>query len=307
MMITERIQPNLVTIDQLDAEDALDLIHEAQAYKAGKTVELKRPAYAMNLFFEDSTRTKSSFQMAQLKLGMKIINFNAQTSSVNKGESLYDTLKTIESIGVDIAVIRHSENNYYRDLLKNHHLNIGIVNAGDGSGQHPSQCLLDMMTIAEQFHCFHDLKVLIVGDISHSRVARSNAQMLTRLGAKVYFAGPKQWFDDAFTQYGEYGKLDDLLPQMDVVNLLRIQNERLGADIEVDTGDYHERYGLTKSRYDQMKEKAIIIHPAPVNRGVEIDSDLVESPKSRIFTQMENGVFVRMAILSRILRYRKAL
>lgn len=307
MMITERIQPNLVTIDQLDAEDALDLIHEAQAYKAGKTVELKRPAYAMNLFFEDSTRTKSSFQMAQLKLGMKIINFNAQTSSVNKGESLYDTLKTIESIGVDIAVIRHSENNYYRDLLKNHHLNIGIVNAGDGSGQHPSQCLLDMMTIAEQFHCFHDLKVLIVGDISHSRVARSNAQMLTRLGAKVYFAGPKQWFDDAFTQYGEYGELDDLLPQMDVVNLLRIQNERLGADIEVDTGDYHERYGLTKARYDQMKEKTIIIHPAPVNRGVEIDSDLVESPKSRIFTQMENGVFVRMAILSRILRYRKAL
>lgn len=307
MMISERIQPNLVTMDQLDAEDAMDLIHEAQAFKAGKTVELKRPAYAMNLFFEDSTRTKSSFQMAQLKLGMKIINFNAKTSSVNKGETLYDTLKTVESIGVDIAVIRHPENDYYQALLKHPQLKIGIVNAGDGSGQHPSQCLLDMMTIAEQFHCFHDLKVLIVGDIAHSRVARSNAQMLTRLGAKVYFAGPRAWFDESFSQYGEYGDLDKLLPEMDVVNLLRIQNERFDASADTASQDFHERYGLTKARYDQMKEQAIIIHPAPVNRGVEIDSDLVESPKSRIFTQMQNGVFVRMAILARILRYRKAL
>lgn len=308
MMMTERIQPNLVTIDQLDAEDALDLIHEAQAYKAGKTVTLKRPAYAMNLFFEDSTRTKSSFQMAQLKLGMKILNFNAQTSSVNKGETLYDTLKTIESIGVDIAVIRHSQNGYYKDLLSNHQLNIGIVNAGDGSGQHPSQCLLDMMTIVEQFKCFRGLKVLIVGDIVHSRVARSNATMLTRLGAQVYFAGPQQWFDQSFTQYGEYGDIDELLPKMDVVNILRIQNERLNqSEAHVNEAFYHSNYGLTKARYDKMKKDAIIIHPAPVNRDVEIDSDLVESSKSRIFTQMQNGVFVRMAILSRILRYRQAL
>lgn len=305
MINTERIQPNLVTVADMDAADAIDLIHEAQAYKAGKQAVLTAPAYAVNLFFENSTRTKTSFQMAQMKLGMNVLEFEAGTSSVKKGESLYDTVKTMESIGVNVAVIRHPENEYYNQLLNHSDLKIGIVNGGDGSGQHPSQCLLDMMTINEEFGDFKGLKVLIIGDLSHSRVAHSNAMMLNRLGAEVYFAGPEKWYDPTLEQYGTFGDFDELLPQMDVVNLLRVQNERLTtADGQAfDANQYHQVYGLTLERAAKMKQGAIIMHPAPVNRGVEIDSSLVEAPNSRIFQQMTNGVYTRMAILSRVLRY----
>ncbi|CUR40673.1 Aspartate carbamoyltransferase [Limosilactobacillus reuteri] len=305
MISTERIQPNLVTVADMDAADAIDLIHEAQAYKAGKQAVLTAPAYAVNLFFENSTRTKTSFQMAQMKLGMNVLEFEAGTSSVKKGESLYDTVKTMESIGVNVAVIRHPENEYYNQLINHSDLKIGIVNGGDGSGQHPSQCLLDMMTINEEFGDFKGLKVLIIGDLSHSRVAHSNAMMLNRLGAEVYFAGPEKWYDPTLEQYGTFGDFDELLPQMDVVNLLRVQNERLTtADGQAfDANQYHQAYGLTLERAAKMKQGAIIMHPAPVNRGVEIDSSLVEAPNSRIFQQMKNGVYTRMAILSRILRY----
>lgn len=305
MISTERIQPNLVTVADMDAEDAIDLIHEAQAYKAGKQAVLTAPAYAVNLFFENSTRTKTSFQMAQMKLGMHVLEFEAGTSSVKKGESLYDTVKTMESIGVNIAVIRHPENEYYQQLINHSDLKIGIVNGGDGSGQHPSQCLLDMMTIDEEFGGFKGLKVLIIGDLSHSRVAHSNAMMLNRLGAEVYFAGPEKWYDPALEQYGTFGDFDELLPHMDVVNLLRVQNERLTADDgqAFNADQYHQAYGLTLERAAKMKQGAIIMHPAPVNRGVEIDSSLVEAPNSRIFQQMTNGVYTRMAILSRVLRY----
>lgn len=305
MISTERIQPNLVTVADMDAADAIDLIYEAQAYKAGKQAVLTAPAYAVNLFFENSTRTKTSFQMAQMKLGMKVLEFEAGTSSVKKGESLYDTVKTMESIGINVAVIRHPENEYYNQLLNHSDLKIGIVNGGDGSGQHPSQCLLDMMTINEEFGDFKGLKVLIIGDLSHSRVAHSNAIMLNRLGAEVYFAGPEKWYDPTLEQYGTFGDFDELLPQMDVVNLLRVQNERLTtADGQAfDANQYHQAYGLTLERAAKMKQGAIIMHPAPVNRGVEIDSSLVEAPNSRIFQQMTNGVYTRMAILSRVLRY----
>ena len=243
--------------------------------------------------------------MAQMKLGMKVLEFEAGTSSVKKGESLYDTVKTMESIGINVAVIRHPENEYYNQLLNHSDLKIGIVNGGDGSGQHPSQCLLDMMTINEEFGDFKGLKVLIIGDLSHSRVAHSNAIMLNRLGAEVYFAGPEKWYDPTLEQYGTFGDFDELLPQMDVVNLLRVQNERLTtADGQAfDANQYHQAYGLTLERAAKMKQGAIIMHPAPVNRGVEIDSSLVEAPNSRIFQQMTNGVYTRMAILSRVLRY----
>lgn len=305
MISTERIQPNLVTVADMDAADAIDLIHEAQAYKAGKQAVLTAPAYAVNLFFENSTRTKTSFQMAQMRLGMNVLEFEAGTSSVKKGESLYDTVKTMESIGVNVAVIRHPENEYYNQLINHSDFKIGIVNGGDGSGQHPSQCLLDMMTINEEFGDFKGLKVLIIGDLSHSRVAHSNAMMLNRLGAEVYFAGPEKWYDPTLEQYGTFGDFDELLPQMDVVNLLRVQNERLTtADGQAfDANQYHQAYGLTLERAAKMKQGAIIMHPAPVNRGVEIDSSLVEASNSRIFQQMTNGVYTRMAILSRVLRY----
>lgn len=308
MMMTERTQNNLVTVEKMDEEDVMDLLHEAEDFKAGKQVKLRKPAYVMNLFFENSTRTKTSFQMAEHKLGMQVLNFDADTSSVTKGETLYDTLKTIESIGVNVAVIRHPQDRYYEDLIQSG-LELSLVNGGDGSGQHPSQCLLDMMTIHEQFGRFQGLNVLIIGDLKHSRVARSNAQMLHMLGANLYFAGPAEWHDDSFEAYGQYGEIDELLPQMDVVNLLRVQHERLGANDNqaFDAETYHQTFGLTLARYQQMKDDAIIIHPAPVNRGVEIDSNLVESHKSRIFEQMANGVYARMAILARILRHQQLL
>lgn len=305
MIINKHMQKNLVSVENMTADDAIDLIHEAQLFKRGANVKLNRPAYAINMFFENSTRTKTSFQMAELKLGMKILQFEAKTSSVQKGESLYDTLKTVDSIGANVAVIRHPENEYYKDLIENHHLDLGIVNAGDGSGQHPSQCMLDMMTMYEEFGHIKGLKVMILGDISHSRVAHSDGEMLQRLGAEVHFAGPKEWYDPDLNQCGQFGDLDDLIHQMDVVYLLRVQNERLtGAEnSEFDAKAYHKQYGLTMERYGRMKKDAIIMHPAPVNRGVEINTKLVEAPNARIFTQMHNGVFIRMAMLARVLRY----
>ncbi|MEN3244272.1 aspartate carbamoyltransferase catalytic subunit [Fructilactobacillus sanfranciscensis] len=296
-----KYQHDLVTVTDMSETEVLHKIKLAQLFKAGKRITLNRPVYAMNLFFENSTRTHTSFDMAERRLGMQVLQFDANASSVTKGETLEDTVKTIQAIGVDLAVIRHSENEYYNDLLKQN-LDISIVNAGDGSGQHPSQSLLDMMTIYEEFGTFKDIKVSIIGDLNHSRVARSNMELLTRLGAKVAFAGPNQWYDDKFAKYGAHLTVDEVAQDSDVVMLLRVQKERLGDELnDFDEGKYHQKYGLTKERYATMKENSIIMHPAPVNRGVEIDSNLVESDKSRIFKQMENGMYMRMAILTDVM------
>ncbi|USS87743.1 aspartate carbamoyltransferase catalytic subunit [Fructilactobacillus hinvesii] len=294
-------QHDLVSVSDLSEADVLHKIRLAQLFQAGKTVRLTRPAFAMNLFFENSTRTHTSFEMAERRLGMQVLQFVADGSSVTKGETLGDTIKTIQAIGVDVAVIRHPENEYYQPLLADN-LDISIVNGGDGSGQHPSQSLLDMMTIYQEFGTFKDLNITIVGDLNHSRVARSNMALLTRLGAHVSFAGPEQWYNAEFEQYGNYTTIDDAVKNSDVVMLLRVQKERLGTELEdFDAESYHQRFGLTKERYQRMKPNAIIMHPAPVNRGIEIDSSLVEQPKSRIFKQMENGMYMRMAILTDVL------
>lgn len=298
----------LVSVDQLSNQDVMTILHQAQAFQAGKTVTLKRPTFAMNLFFENSTRTHTSFEMAQRRLGMQVLAFDPKTSSITKGESLLDTLKTIQAIGVDLAVIRHPQNAYYTPLVQAG-LKLSLINAGDGSGQHPSQSLLDMLTIYQEFGHFSGLKVAIVGDVSHSRVARSNMHLLTQLGATVYFSGPKAWINADFTAYGEYRPLDDLVGKMDVLMLLRVQHERLTQDSNAtfDAHEYHQRYGLTLERAKRMPAHAIIMHPAPVNRGVELASDLVEAPQSRIFQQMTNGVYVRMAMIARLLAQRDLL
>lgn len=292
----------LVSVDQLDNQDVMAFIKLAQAYQRGKTVQLTRPSYAMNLFFENSTRTKTSFEMAERRLGMQVIPFDPQTSSVTKGESLLDTLKTVQAIGLDLAVIRHPRDHYYQPLI-DAQLPLSLINAGDGSGQHPSQSLLDMMTIDEEFGHITGLKIAIIGDLAHSRVARSNMELLTQLGATVYFSGPKEWYTADFAQYGEYRPIDDLVGEMDVMMLLRVQHERLTqANNEAfDATTYHQQYGLTIARAAKMKSKAIIMHPAPVNRGVELASELVDAPQSRIFQQMANGVYVRMAMISYLL------
>ena len=251
--------------------------------------------------FENSTRTHKSFDVAEKKLGIEVIEFDASTSSVQKGETLYDTVLTMSALGVDVAVIRHGDENYYDDLIQSKTIQCGIINGGDGSGQHPTQCLLDLMTIYEEFGRFEGLKVAIVGDITHSRVAKSNMQMLKRLGAEVFFSGPAQWYDEEFEVYGHYLPLDELVGEVDVMMMLRVQHERHDGNESFSKEEYHQQYGLTVGRAKKMKEGAIIMHPAPVNRDVELADSLVEGYQARIIQQMTNGVFVRMAILEAVL------
>ncbi len=304
---------NFVSVEDLSADEVNALIARAEYFKRGGAVpKLNKPVYVVNGFFENSTRTHTSFAVAERKLGLTEIPFDPTHSSVKKGETLYDTMLTMTALGIDLAVIRHSENNYYQPLIdtkEGEQANIGIINAGDGSGQHPSQCLLDVMTIHEQFGTFKGLKIAIIGDISHSRVARSNAQLLNKLGAEVYFSGPEYWFNEDFTQYGQYKPVDELVGEMDAIMLLRVQHERLSNDDahekDFSKEAYHEKYGMNQDRYNKMKDNAIIMHPGPINRGVELASELVEAPKSVFFRQMQNGVFMRMAMIEAVLRGRK--
>lgn len=293
---------HLVTMETLSNEEVLGLIERGIAFKNGRAdFTLDRQYFAANLFFESSTRTHKSFEVAEKKLGLDVIEFDAKTSSVNKGETLYDTILTMSALGVDICVIRHSEVDYYKELIDSRTIQTAIVNGGDGSGQHPSQCLLDLMTIYEEFGDFENLKVAIAGDITHSRVAKSNMQILKRLGAEIYFAGPKEWYSEEFDVYGKHVSIDEIIGEVDVLMLLRVQHERHDGKGSFSKKDYHKLHGLTTERYKKLKGSAIIMHPAPVNRDVEIADQLVEAPQSRIVTQMRNGVFVRMAILEAIL------
>jgi aspartate carbamoyltransferase catalytic subunit len=300
---SERISlKHLLTVEALTDQEVMGLIKRGSEFKNGAKWTPQRAQYfAANLFFENSTRTHKSFEVAEKKLGLDVIEFEAATSSVKKGETLYDTVLTLSALGVDVAVIRHSDENYYDQLIQSKTIQCSIINGGDGSGQHPSQCLLDLMTIHEEFGHFHGLKVAIVGDITHSRVAKSNMQMLKRLGASVYFSGPAEWYDHSFDVYGSYLPLDELVEQVDVMMLLRVQHERHHSEKGFSKAEYHEKYGLTLERAKRLQKHAIIMHPAPVNRDVEIADSLVESLQSRITRQMTNGVYVRMAILEAIL------
>ena len=286
---------NLVKMSDLSKEEVYALIQRALELKAGASPIQRPDLIAANLFFENSTRTKHSFEVAQMKLGLEVLNFDASTSSLNKGETLYDTCKTLEAIGCNILVIRHSQEAYYQELEG---LTIPIVSGGDGSGEHPSQCLLDLMTLYEHFGRIEGLEVVIAGDIKNSRVARSNYHMLTRLGAKVQFVGPQVFANPTLGQMVDF---DQVIGHVDACMLLRVQFERHQEQVALSQADYHARYGLTPARYRALKTQAIVMHPAPVNRDMEIASELVEAPQSRIFTQMTNGRFMRQAILEKII------
>ncbi|GAA6236783.1 aspartate carbamoyltransferase catalytic subunit [Apilactobacillus micheneri] len=294
---------NFLNINEFSNDEIKKMILLAHKFRNGKQIKFKKPIYAANLFFESSTRTHTSFEMAQRKLGIQTFNINPQTSSMKKGESLSDTIKTLQAIGMDCLVIRHKLTGWYQELSKDPNINISLVNAGDGSGQHPSQSLLDLVTIDDEFHKFAGLSIGIIGDLMHSRVARSDAEILQRLGANVYFAGPKAWYPKDFDKFGTYVTFDEIIDKLDVVMMLRVQLERLNHELvsKFTNQNYFEDYGLTKQRAAKMKKKAIIMHPAPVNRDVEIASQLVESSNSRIFRQMNNGVYARMAILTTVL------
>lgn len=304
MIITsERISlKHLLTAEALTDREVMGLIRRAGEFKQGaKWHPEERQYFATNLFFENSTRTHKSFEVAEKKLGLEVIEFEASRSSVQKGETLYDTVLTMSAIGVDVAVIRHGKENYYDELIQSKTIQCSIINGGDGSGQHPTQCLLDLMTIYEEFGGFEGLKVAIVGDITHSRVAKSNMQLLNRLGAEIYFSGPEEWYDHQFDVYGQYVPLDEIVEKVDVMMLLRVQHERHDGKESFSKEGYHLEYGLTNERATRLQKHAIIMHPAPVNRDVELADELVESLQSRIVAQMSNGVFMRIAILEAIL------
>jgi len=284
----------MLRITDLSIEKINSLLDSADEFANGKIQRATQDVFVANLFFEDSTRTKTSFDIAQRKLGLQVVPFDITTSSLNKGESLYDTVKTLKSLGIDLAVVRHSKDKFYEELKS---IDLPVINGGDGTGNHPSQNLLDLMTIRQEFGQFKGLKIGIVGDVKHSRVANSNAEALRKMGAKVYFSGPEKWFDEGTIINGTYLSIDDLVKEVDVLMLLRIQHERHGEKMKISLESYHRKFGLTVDREKMMKEKAIIMHPAPINRGVEIANSLVECSRSRIFKQMQNGVFARMAIL----------
>lgn len=281
---------NFLTLDDLSEKEILNLVKDALLFKKNEMeCDLKGKIIA-NMFFESSTRTQYSFNTAEEKLGMKVITFNPATSSLNKGESFYDTVKTFESFGIDGMVIRHTNNEYYKEL-KN--IKSVLINAGDGTGNHPSQSLLDLVTIYEQFNKFDNLNIAIVGDILHSRVAHGNLKVMERLGMNTYISGPKEFMDNS----SKFIPFKDAITEMDIIMLLRIQRER-NAVKSMSDSEYLENYGLTMDKVNAMKKDAIIMHPAPFNRNVEIADDVVECPKSKIFTQMNNGVYARCSILN---------
>lgn len=287
---------NLLELSKLSNDEIHNILHDAEQFKKGTYWDPGEQKFAANLFFEPSTRTRFSFEVAEKKLGLETLNFSAEHSSVQKGETLYDTVRTLEEIGANVVVIRHKEECYYNSLKGN--ISIPIINAGDGCGNHPTQSLLDILTIYQEFGTLKGLNITIVGDIKHSRVARSNADILQRLGANVKISGPKVWYEPSF---GQYVELDEAIEKTDVLMMLRIQHERHADFPNTTLENYHNQYGLTVEREQRMKKTSIIMHPAPVNRDVEIASELIESPKSRIFKQVNNGVYVRMAVLKRAL------
>lgn len=290
---------HLLTTTDLSLEEIGDLLEEAQAFTNGELWQPVEQIFVANLFFEPSTRTKCSFEVAERRLGLQVIPFEVTASSVLKGESLYDTVKTLESIGVSSVVIRHNRDHFFEELVG--YTDVAIINAGDGCGHHPTQSLLDLLTIQQEFGQFVGLKVAIIGDIRHSRVAKSNANVLQRLGAEVVFSGPEEWFDESMLVHGRYEDMDTATTTADVVMLLRVQHERHKGEGIFSKESYHQQFGLTEVREQAMKPRSIIMHPAPVNRDVEIADALVECERSRIFKQMANGVFVRMAVLKRAL------
>ena len=286
---------DVLNLNDFTTKKINEILDRAQAFRDGKKVDYQGRKVVANLFFEPSTRTHYSFDMAALKLGCRTQNFNAGDSSIKKGETLYDTVKTFEMFGVDAVVIRHKENEYYNQLVGK--LNIPILNAGDGTGNHPSQSWLDLLTIRQEFGKFEGLKIVIVGDIKYSRVAHTNIEIMKKLGMEVYISGPEEYREEGYN----YVELDDVIEKVDIVMLLRVQHERHENKMQIKEEEYNKKYGLNKNRVSKMKEKAIIMHPAPFNRNVEITDDIVECSKSRIFKQVQNGVFVRMALINMVL------
>jgi len=294
---------HLIGMKDLSKEQIETLLNRADAWTKRPGVQGNSLAgrFVANLFFEPSTRTRFSFEVAQKRLGAHVLNFTAETSSTTKGESMYDTLRTLEAMGVEAAVIRTGQNGLFEELADR--VGLHLINAGDGTNEHPTQCLLDLLTMRQQFGRINGLRVAIIGDLRHSRVLGSHLHALPKLGAELVLAGPPGMMrDEAELPAGVcVVDVEEAVQTADVVMMLRVQLERHEQTVFSSAESYHLAYGLTLERARSMKPGAVIMHPAPVNRGVEIHTDLVEAEQSLIFAQVTNGVAVRMAVLEQIL------
>ena len=295
---------HLLGIKQLSAEDISTILTTAQQFKEVlqrpvKKVPSLRDVTIVNLFYENSTRTRISFELAEKRLGADTINFSTSSSSVSKGETLLDTVNNILSMKVDMVVMRHSASGAPHFLSK-HLGNTAIINAGDGINEHPTQALLDAFSIQEKIGTLEGKKILLVGDIMHSRVALSNIYLLQKMGAEVMVSGPPtfipKYLTEAFGVRVEYN-IAKALAWCDVANILRIQLERQNQVLFSSLREYNIAYGISRKLLDSIPKEIVIMHPGPVNRGVEIDSDVADSSQSLILQQVENGVAVRMAVL----------
>ena len=293
---------HLLDIESLSADEINTVLDTATAFKAvGERAIKKVPALrgktVANLFVEPSTRTRISFELAALRLTADVIHFTAEASSLKKGETLKDTARNLEALNTDIFIVRHRAAGAAHFLSRV--LNASVINAGDGAHEHPTQALLDAFTIREKKGNIAGLRVTILGDILYSRVARSNIWCLTKLGAQVTLAGPSTLVPRVFEQFGcrVTHNVEDAIEGADVVNLLRIQHERQRKTLFPGIGEYANLFGLNRTRLERTKPDAIIMHPGPINRGVEIDSGIADSDRSVILEQVTNGLAVRMAVL----------
>ncbi len=297
---------HLLGLADLSAEDIRFLLHTARGFESVSTRSVKKvPALrgkvVVNLFFEPSTRTKSSFYLAASRLSADVLDFASSNSSTSKGESLRDTVRNIEAMGIDAIVVRHSASGAAQLVAES--VSCSVVNAGDGQHEHPTQGLLDLYTLGQRFNRDNfdltGLTVAIVGDIAHSRVARSNIHGLTKLGAKVLLVGPPTLLPRSFESLGceVHHDLDKVLDRIDAINMLRVQFERLTGPAFPSVREYSAVYGLSRHRLARMKPEVLVMHPGPINRGLEIESEVADGPNSAILKQVTNGLAVRMAAL----------
>lgn len=293
---------DLLGIKELSVQEINLILDTAAGFKDVlgrdiKKVPALRGKTTVNLFFEPSTRTRTSFELAAKRLSTDVINFSVPTSSVVKGESLIDTALTVQALGADFIIIRHASSGVPHLLAKN--LNASVINAGDGTNEHPTQALLDAFTIQEKKRKIAGLEIAIVGDIMHSRVAKSNIYCLTALGARVRLIGPPTLIPENLKAMGVsvFHNMEDGVKGVDVLIMLRIQMERQGKGFFPSTDEYSKNWGLTPERLSLAKEDVIVMHPGPMNRGIEIVSEIADGPRSVILEQVTNGIAVRMSVM----------
>lgn len=303
-MTDTSVPHHLVTLENIPRQTLLRFLDRAEAMRQHAPRDLLAGLTVLNLFFEPSTRTRTSFELAARRLGAWVVNFDTAHASTQKGETLIDTLHTLEAMGIDALVVRHKENGTPAFLARQAQTRLAVINAGDGKHAHPTQGLLDMLTIRQQNRDFAGLKVVICGDILHSRVARSDVHALRALGVTdIRLCGPRAMLPAADDVPGcsLHVDFDSAIVGVDVVMMLRLQIERMAAAMVPDADSYFAQYGLTTTRLRRAAPEALVMHPGPINRGIEIAPEVADGPQSMILRQVGNGVPVRQAVLAEVL------